>query len=50
MNNGEVIARGIPKEALRKDILATAYGIDVEIWDDPFSDAPVIVSRAVLKG
>ena len=40
MNNGEVIARGTPKEALRKDILAATYGIDVEIWDDPFSDAP----------
>ena len=49
MNNGEVIAQGSPQQALTKEVLAAAYGIDVEIWDDPRSDAPVIVPRGVLR-
>lgn len=48
MNNGEVIARGTPRQALTKEVLAAAYGIDVDIWEDPRSDAPVIVPRGVL--
>ena len=48
MNNGEVIAQGTPRQALTKEVLAAAYGIDVEIWDDPRGDSPVIVPRGVL--
>ena len=49
MNNGEIIARGTPQQALTKEVLAAAYGIDVDIWEDPRSDAPVIVPRGVLR-
>ena len=48
MKSGDIIARGAPKQALSPKVLAQAYGIEAEAWDDPDSDAPIIVPRRVV--
>ncbi|WKS65727.1 ABC transporter ATP-binding protein [Corynebacterium accolens] len=48
MKAGDIIACGAPKQALAPKVLAQAYGIEAEAWDDPLGDAPIIVPRRVL--
>ena len=48
MKAGKIIARGAPKQALSPKVLEQAYGIEAEAWDDPDSDAPIIVPRRVV--
>ena len=48
MKSGDIIARGAPKQALSPKVLAQAYGIEAEAWEDPLGDAPIIVPRRVV--
>ncbi len=48
MRDGRVMARGIPREAITRDSLAQAYGLDAEVWDDPRGTAPIVVPRGVV--
>lgn len=48
MKAGDIIARGAPKQALSPKVLAQAYGIEAEAWEDPLGDAPIIVPRRVV--
>ncbi|WP_092260436.1 ABC transporter ATP-binding protein [Corynebacterium cystitidis] len=49
MKAGEVISEGRPKEAFTPDVLAHAYGLHAEVWDDPTSSGPVIVPRGLSE-
>ena len=48
MRGGCVMARGVPEEAITRDSLARAYGLDAEVWDDPRGTAPIVVPRGVV--
>lgn len=48
MKDGRVIAQGTPGEALTPEVLARAYGLRAEVWDDPAGVSPVIVPRGVV--
>ena len=48
MKAGDIIARGAPKQVLSSKVLAQAYGIEAEAWEDPLGDAPIIVPRRVV--
>lgn len=48
MKDGELIAGGAPREALTERVLAEAYGLRAEVWEDPRGRAPIIVPRSVL--
>lgn len=48
MKTGAVIAAGTPSEALSPEVLATAYGLRAEVWDDPAGTSPVIVPRGIM--
>ena len=45
MKAGQIIAKGSPREALTEDVLASAYGLNAEIWEDPVGGTPIIVPR-----
>ena len=48
MKNGELIAGGTPREAITEQVLADAYGLRAEVWEDPKGKAPIIVPRSVV--
>lgn len=48
MKQGQIVAQGSPQEALTPEVLAEAYGLDAEVWNDPRGSSPVIVPRGVL--
>lgn len=47
MRDGGIITRGTPAEALTAEVLEQAYALRADVWEDPHSDAPIIVPRAV---
>lgn len=48
MRAGEVITRGTPREALTEAVLAEAFGLKADVWEDPVSASPLIVPREPL--
>lgn len=50
MKDGQLIAEGTPRKAITEDVLAEAYGLRAEVWDDPRGSAPIIVPRSVVVG
>lgn len=48
LKDGRVLAQGSPAEALTPDVLARAYGLRAEVWEDPAGVAPVIVPRGTV--
>ncbi|AWB84991.1 ABC transporter ATP-binding protein [Corynebacterium liangguodongii] len=48
MRDGRVIARGAPRRALTEAVLAEAYRLRADVWEDPVSQAPLIVPREPL--
>lgn len=48
MKDGQILAQGTPAEALIPDVLAEAYGLRAEVWEDPHGESPVIVPRGTL--
>ncbi|WJY67332.1 ABC transporter ATP-binding protein [Corynebacterium auris] len=49
MRGGHILAHGTPKQALTTEVLAEAYGLRAEVWDDPAGSAPVIVPRGTVR-
>lgn len=49
MKDGRLLAQGSPAEALTPEVLARAYGLRAEVWEDPAGAAPVIVPRGVVE-
>ncbi|AKK12018.1 ABC transporter ATP-binding protein [Corynebacterium uterequi] len=49
MKGGEIIARGTPRKTLTPEVLADAYGLRAEAWEDPRGQAPVIVPRGTIS-
>ena len=48
MKDGRIIARGTPREALTEPVLAQAFGLRADVWEDPVTHAPLIVPREAL--
>ncbi|KGM18881.1 ABC transporter ATP-binding protein [Corynebacterium auriscanis] len=48
MKDGQLIAEGTPRQALTEQVLAEAYGLRAEVWEDPQGAAPIIVPRSVV--
>ena len=44
---GELLAEGTPTEVLRPDLLARAYGTEVDVVIDPATGAPLVAPRLV---
>lgn len=49
MRDGTIVAQGAPKQTLIPEVLAQAYGLRAEVWDDPAGHAPVIVPRGTVR-
>ena len=43
--DGKIIRTGIPTMVMKADLLSEAYGVRVEIMDDPDTGRPVILTR-----
>ena len=43
--DGKIIRTGIPAKVMKADLLSEAYGVRVEIMDDPDTGRPVILTR-----
>lgn len=48
MREGRILSHGTPRQALTAEVLAQAYGLRAEVWDDPAGVAPVIVPRGTV--
>lgn len=48
MRDGVVLAAGASSQAVTPEVLAEAYGLRAEVWDDPRSQAPIVVPRGVV--
>ena len=49
MRDGAIVAHGTPEQALTAEVLAQAYGLRAEVWEDPAGVAPVIVPRGTVR-
>ena len=49
MRDGTIVAQGAPKQTLIPEVLAQAYGLRAEVWDDPAGNAPIIVPRGTVR-
>ena len=45
MREGRVLAAGKPSEVIRREVLAQAYDVDVDLIDVPGEDVPMAVAR-----
>ncbi len=47
LRNGEVVAQGAPRDVLRKDLVASCYGVEVEVFEHPSAGIVVVPVRSI---
>ena len=48
MRGGRIIRRGTPATAITTEVLAEAYQLRADVWEDPSTGSPVVIPRAAL--
>ena len=49
LNKGRILSEGKPAQALKKDVIAKAFGVEVDIFSHPQEDYPYIVVHKIIK-